>query len=46
MARPGVYARAPEWWRHLRRAKRVFWKRERKAAARDAQSQCQRDPDE
>jgi len=24
----------PQWWRHLRDWKRVFWKRERKAAKR------------
>jgi hypothetical protein len=30
----GQLARSPAWWRHLRRMKRVFWKRERKAARR------------
>ena len=24
----------PQWWRHLRDWKRVFWKRERRAAKR------------
>jgi hypothetical protein len=24
------------WWRHLRRMKRLFWKRERRAAKREA----------
>jgi hypothetical protein len=24
------------WWRHLRRMKRLFWKRERQAAKREA----------
>jgi hypothetical protein len=28
--------RAPQWWKHLRDWKRVFWKRERKAAHRAA----------
>jgi hypothetical protein len=27
--RKGQLARPPEWWRHLRRSKRLFWKRER-----------------
>lgn len=30
----GQLTKSPEWWRHLRRMKRVFWKRERKAAQR------------
>lgn len=25
----------PQWWKHLRDWKRVFWKRERKAAKAD-----------
>jgi hypothetical protein len=32
--RKGQLTKPPEWWRHLRRMKRVFWKRERKAAQR------------
>ncbi len=24
----------PEWWKHLKSCKRVFWKRERQAAKR------------
>ena len=32
--RKGQLTKSPEWWRHLRRMKRVFWKRERKAAQR------------
>jgi hypothetical protein len=32
MASKGKYTKAPQWWRHLRTWKRVFWKRERKAA--------------
>jgi hypothetical protein len=27
--------RSPEWWKHLRDMKRVFWKSERKAAKKD-----------
>jgi len=27
----GTLTRATEWWKHLRWAKRAFWKRERKA---------------
>jgi hypothetical protein len=30
--RKGLLTRAPQWWKHLRDFKRVFWKRERKAA--------------
>lgn len=34
----------PEWWRHLRDQKRVFWKRERRAAAEDAKrAACEHD---
>lgn len=32
----GLLTPAPQWWRHLRDWKRVFWKKERKAAQRDA----------
>jgi|GEM_PF-2713745 len=32
----GQLTGAPEWWKHLRWAKREFWKRERKAASREA----------
>lgn len=32
----GTLTPAPQWWRHLRDWKRLFWKRERKAAQRDA----------
>ena len=27
----GTLTPAPQWWKHLRKWKRVFWKRERKA---------------
>jgi len=30
----GILTRSPQWWKHLRSWKRVFWKRERKAAQR------------
>lgn len=36
MASPGIFTKAPQWWKHLRDNKRVFWKRERKAAKEDA----------
>lgn len=32
----GILTRAPQWWRHLRDWKRIFWKRERGTARRDA----------
>ena len=28
----GQLTAPPQWWKHLRWAKRVFWKRERRAA--------------
>jgi hypothetical protein len=28
----GILTPSPEWWVHLRRAKKHFWRRERKAA--------------
>jgi hypothetical protein len=28
----GTLTQPPEWWKHLRWAKRRFWKRERQAA--------------
>jgi hypothetical protein len=30
----GILTAPPEWWKHLRWVKRVFWKRERKATKR------------
>lgn len=30
----GILSPAPQWWKHLRDWKRVFWKKERKAATR------------
>jgi len=35
----GILTRAPQWWRHLRAWKRVFWKKERKAALRAIRSE-------
>lgn len=32
----GILTASPQWGRHLRSWKRVFWKRERKAAVRSA----------
>lgn len=32
----GILTSAGEWWKHLRHTKRWFWKRERKAAKRNA----------
>jgi hypothetical protein len=29
----GTITRPPQWWKHLRDYKRVFWKKERKAHA-------------
>lgn len=33
----GLTVSAPEWWKHLKWCKRVFWKKQRKAFARDNQ---------
>jgi hypothetical protein len=30
----GVLVPSPEWWKHLRRVKRLFWKRHRRAEQR------------
>lgn len=32
----GLLTKPPEWWKHLRWAKRLFWKRERRAAKKAA----------
>jgi hypothetical protein len=34
--RKGQLTPAPQWWKHLRSWKRVFWKAERKAARVEA----------
>jgi hypothetical protein len=31
----GILTSSPEWWKHLRQVKRVFWKGERQAARHD-----------
>jgi len=35
----GISTKSPEWWKHLRHMKRVFWKKERKAQKRDTATQ-------
>ena len=35
----GQFAPPPEWWRHLRWAKRRFWKAQRQADKREATQQ-------
>lgn len=35
----GTITSSPQWWKHLREWKRVFWKRERKAHKRDFATQ-------
>ena len=37
----GTLTGPPEWWKHLRKTKRVFWKRERKVAKREGERQAQ-----
>jgi len=32
----GTLTASPQWWKHLRWVKRQFWKRERRAAKKDA----------
>lgn len=34
----GQLTAAPQWWKHLKEYKRIFWKAERKAQQRDIQS--------
>jgi heme A synthase len=34
----GILTTSGEWWQHLRWTKRLFWKRARKAARKDAAS--------
>lgn len=41
----GTHVPAPEWWKHLRWAKRVFWKRERRATKRDVRGQVKEPSD-
>lgn len=35
----GQLVPSPQWWKHLKDWKRVFWKKERKASDRDAKKQ-------
>jgi hypothetical protein len=35
----GYLTKPPQWWKHLRDWKRVFWKSERQAGRRAAQAQ-------
>ena len=37
----GILTDSPEWWKHLLKTKRVFWKRERRAAKREGEKQAQ-----
>lgn len=37
----GQLTRPPQWWKHLRDWKRVFWKSERQAGKRQARKQAQ-----
>jgi len=36
----GMLTAAGEWWKHLRSAKRAFWKRERRAARKVARREA------
>lgn len=36
----GQLTAPPQWWKHLRWAKRVFWKRERRAAQKTASKEA------
>ena len=36
----GVLTATGEWWTHLRRVKRLFWKAERQAAKKDARREA------
>jgi len=33
----GILTQAPQWWKHLREWKRIFWKAERQAQKKDVQ---------
>lgn len=35
----GQLVPSPEWWKHLRWVKRLFWKRERTAGKKEAKRQ-------
>lgn len=38
--RKGHTVSAPQWWKHLRDWKRLFWKRQRRAHERDARKEA------
>jgi hypothetical protein len=35
----GNLTKSPQWWKHLKDWKRIFWKKERKAHQRDIKGQ-------
>ena len=35
MASKGRYAKPPQWWKHLKDYKQVFWSQEREGAKKD-----------
>jgi hypothetical protein len=43
-AKKGILTHACEWWKHLRRTKRTFWKGERQAARREASKEASAGP--
>jgi hypothetical protein len=40
----GNLAKAPQWWRHLRRFKRTFWRRNRQAERREIEAERDAEP--
>lgn len=41
--RKGHLVEAPEWWKHLKRVKRLFWRRHRQAERKEAVNQVAED---
>lgn len=41
----GLLKQAPEWWKHLKWAKRTFWKSERSAVRKSIKKDMNRDCD-
>lgn len=39
----GVLVRSPQWWKHLREWKRVFWKAQRQATKRESKHEATND---
>jgi hypothetical protein len=39
----GQLTASPEWWKHLRWTKRIFWKSERQAGKKEAERQSASD---